>query len=678
MHMSRLYNPKCLIGLAILSVSGAAAPADTFEPIPAVMRDDCHIDLKLFYQNEQARQKDVSSVRKGIGKLNGLRATIPADPKAILAALDMRSSMELELGRLWMYGQVVWRQDSDNGAARRESETLEAEVENVWTPIKIALSHMSESDVFASVKTEPGLKKYEWKIADWRRASQHMLPEREERILSTFETFTAYTVDQRANEILQGTDFGSIMSGGQPLPLQTNYDKLLASADRSIRQQAFVRYRTALAQRGNTFAENLLSEEGAAKDAASFRNFASALEGTYYGLYLTPDQVERILGVFTKRADLVGRFAEANRKYVAKNLGVGHVEPWDQRAPTPDFQEPRVSLPDAIDSIKRATKVFGDEYAIKLGALLNPTNHRLDLLPSPRKASQDVTLSPYQGGPSVFLTSGYRGRISDVIALAHEVAHGVHADLMEENHVMAFERDGPGYLFEGVAKVNELLILDELAARATDSRAKTFYLLELAARLAEVRYTTMFWAVVATKFEIQLAKKVASGQPTAQDVHAVWMRTNVEFDPSYADFPDNQYTWAVIPNFTSSPREYVKYLYAWMIAAALYEKAQTDPAALASLVVFMKGGITDEPFVLLKTRLGIDLNNPATLESALNLAEKRVQAFEMRCAESALATGRGRKLQLEEAVGKCSGAKRPQGHLHLEPAVEPAKPPVPR
>jgi len=618
----------CGVGIAMLLLNAAAARADEFESIPPNIRDDCRIDVRLFYPSEEARQKDFKSVREGIATLERLQKHIPNESKAVLAALDTRSNMTRALDRLWIYGQVLWRQDSDNGAARREYITLEAEVDDVWTPMEGLLGRMNEQEVSVHVANEPGLKKYEWTLRGWRRTREHTQSGPEEVILGAFESFSSDTVEQRSNEILQGVNFGSIESGGASLSVQADYDELLASSDRSVRQEAFVRRAAARRSRGNTFAENLLSEGAVAKRIATFRKFASALDGSYYDLYLAPDQVERVLDVFTKHSGLVGRFAEANRKYVARNLKLERAEPWDLRAPFADFMEPRITFPDATDSIQSAVKVFGKEYATKLGALLNPKNHRLDLLPGPRKATQDITLSPALGGPSVFITSGYRGRTSDVVTLAHEAAHGVHMDLMEDNQVIPFERNGAGYLFEGMAKVNELLILDELAVRATDERVKTFYLRELAALLAEIRYKTMFWAVVATKFEIELAKKIAGGRSSAQDVHEIWMQVNATFDPSYAQFPDNRYMWAVVPNFSSSPRGYVKYLYAWIIATALYEKAQTNPGAVTSLVDLMKGGFTDEPFALLKKHLGIDLNDPATLDSALGLAEKRVKAFE--------------------------------------------------
>src|SRR5262249_17892815 len=152
----------CGVGIAMLLLNAAAARADEFESIPPNIRDDCRIDVRLFYPSEEARQKDFKSVREGIATLERLQKHIPNESKAVLAALDTRSNMTRALDRLWIYGQVLWRQDSDNGAARREYITLEAEVDDVWTPMEGLLGRMNEQEVSVHVANEPGLKKYEW------------------------------------------------------------------------------------------------------------------------------------------------------------------------------------------------------------------------------------------------------------------------------------------------------------------------------------------------------------------------------------------------------------------------------------------------------------------------------------------------------------------------------------
>ena len=93
-------------------------------------------------------------------------------------------------------------------------------------------------------------------------------------------------------------------------------------------------------------------------------------------------------------------------------------------------------------------------------------------------------------------------------------------------------------------------------------------------------------------------------------------------------FPDLKYTWADTHHFFDSPRYYSNYLFAWVFALAVYERFQTDPDAEEKFVGLMKTGFSEEPVVLLRTHLGIDLADPKLLDRMFSLVEKRVAEFE--------------------------------------------------
>jgi oligoendopeptidase F len=252
----------------------------------------------------------------------------------------------------------------------------------------------------------------------------------------------------------------------------------------------------------------------------------------------------------------------------------------------------------------------------------------LDLLPGPRKGARDVSLLPDSGGGAVFFMTAFHGWTHEVVTLAHEVAHVVHSDLMEASQVSPLERWGAGYILEGVAKVNELLVLEELARHAQNPMQRAFYLRELTSKLVEVRYTTMYWAVVATKFELELTGLIARGAPAGSAVHDLWLRLNTELDPTFAEYEGNKYMWAAVPNFSSDPRAYAKYMYAWVIAMAIYERATTDKTAMTGLVALMKAGFVGHPFDLVRTHLGVDLSDPQCVKDALKIVEVRLAEFE--------------------------------------------------
>jgi oligoendopeptidase F len=224
---------------------------------------------------------------------------------------------------------------------------------------------------------------------------------------------------------------------------------------------------------------------------------------------------------------------------------------------------------------------------------------------------------------------GYNGYVTDVVTLAHESAHAVHFSLLYKAGVPWYYGDGARYFTEGFAKVNELLILDQLAKGAKTEAERLFYLRELNGKLASVKFAAMYWAAYATAFETEVYRRVKSGAvKKPQDIHEVWAEFGRLWLLDFDKDPDLKYTWAGTHHFFDSPRYYSNYLFAWVLAVTVYDRLESDPQFADKFVKLMKTGFSDEPAVLLRTHLDIDLAAPKGLERIFSLVEKRLVAFE--------------------------------------------------
>jgi oligoendopeptidase F len=344
--------------------------------------------------------------------------------------------------------------------------------------------------------------------------------------------------------------------------------------------------------------------------------------------------VDRVLKAFRENASLAIRFQKAEREYQRKILGLPSAAPWDVDASPKSLQPPLHTIGDASKAVLTATSIFGAEYQKEMEHLLDPKNGRMDIVPAPNREDGDFTTGSY--GPGwVFFMHGYDGQTNQVVTLAHEAAHAVHYRLLFNSGVPYYYSDGARYFVEGCAKVNELLILETLAKQAANDAERLYYKRQIASKLASVRFTSMYWSAFATSFEREVVKRIKAGHLTsAEQIHDVWGEFGRLWSIDFEEYPELKYTWPDTHHFLTSSRRYAQYLFAWVVALAFYEKAQSDPSAGEHFIALMKRGFSGEAAVLLENEMAIVLDDPALIERMFKVVETRVADF-----EKAAATG---------------------------------------
>ena len=120
-----------------------------------------------------------------------------------------------------------------------------------------------------------------------------------------------------------------------------------------------------------------------------------------------------------------------------------------------------------------------------------------------------------------------------------------------------------------------MLILDTLAKQAKNDADRLYYKRQLASKLASVRFTSVYRSAFATSFEREVVKRIKGRQlTTADQIHDVWGEFGKLWSIAYDKYPDQH--WPDTPHFLQSSRQYAQHLFAWVVALAFYEKAQSD------------------------------------------------------------------------------------------------------
>jgi oligoendopeptidase F len=618
--------------MSVATVGRAEDPA--FVAIPEAQRALYRCDFEeWFYADDAARKQEIADTENLIPALRDLRPKVAVDPHALLEAITLSEKLWASANRVWAFGALRAATDTTNttfATEAREGDELEGKVGSEAAFIVSTIIELTPEALDAFIEQEPGLEKYRYFLAKSRKSAAHRANHDVEAALADLQPHLDPFRRPFRNLMIARSPAATIRVGETELHVTdaNEYAELLRNPDRNTRQQAFEARMRTYRDQSDLFAYALFEKTRTANKLAELRNFADGMDEALHGLELNDAMVGQVLQAFRDNADLAIRFQKAEVEYQRRILGLTAAAPWDVDASPTSLQPPRHTIGEASQAVLTATAIFGADYQSEMRHLLDPENGRMDIVPGPNREDGDFTTGSY--GPGwFFFMHGYDGQTNQVVTLAHESAHAVHFRLLNGSGVPYYYGDGARYFVEACAKVNELLVLDTLAQQAADDAERLYYKRQIASKLASVRFTSMYWSALATSFEREVVKRIKDGRITSPNqIHDVWEEFGKLWSIDFEAYPDLKYTWPDTHHFLTSSRNYAQYLYAWVVALAFYEKAQSDPLAGENFTALMKRGFADEAAVLLKQEMGIVLDDPAQIDSMFKVVDERVTDFE--------------------------------------------------
>ena len=149
---------------------------------------------------------------------------------------------------------------------------------------------------------------------------------------------------------------------------------------------------------------------------------------------------------------------------------------------------------------------------------------------------------------------------------------------------------------------------------------------------------TFYTQVMFADFELQAHRLVEEGKPiTADALSDIYFELLRAYNGDAIDYdPLSRVTWSRIPHFYSTPYYVYQYATCFASAARLADQILTGPDASRADAVgrylgLLKAGGSDHPMHLL-ARAGVDLRDPATVESVVARFDALVSRLEQELA----------------------------------------------
>jgi oligoendopeptidase F len=447
-----------------------------------------------------------------------------------------------------------------------------------------------------------------------RRYRPHLLSEPEEKVLAE-KTVTGSSAWSRLFSEQVSAIAVPLPDEQEPLTLDSALARL-ASPDRDVRRVTAERVTEALAPglRTRAYIFNTLMADKAIDDR--LRSYPHWLAARNLSNEATDESVEALLSAVRNRYEVARRWYRLK----ARLLGIERLADFDRMAAVTQDDEP-VEWEDAKELVLASYADFTPELGDPARAFFD--ERRIDA--PPRPAKRGGAFAAYTvPSEHPYLMLNYTAKRRDVLVLAHEMGHGLHAELARPRGVL--EQSTPLTLAETASVFGEALVFRRLLEQAATPESR----LSLLAESIEGSIATVFRQTAMNRFEhLVHTTRREEGELSVERFNELWTESQEEMLADSVEVTEGYRSWwSYVPHFIATPGYVYAYAYGQLLALSIYKRyVDEGESFVPSYLELLRAGGSRSPEELAGI-VGIDLADPSFWDSGLDLVEAQLEEAE--------------------------------------------------
>ena len=578
--------------------------------------EDVHWDVETLLP-----QPGIEGVDELLGEVEELVTAIEAY-RGRIAGLDAAGLAELmglagqvaeQLGRAGNYTMLRFCVDTGDSAIaalmqRVEERGAQLSTRMVFVELEWAALDDDHAERLASA---PELAFCAHHLRGARRYRPHLLTEPEEVVLTEKSVTGSSAWERLYNELsseiavsLDGEDFPldvalSHLDSPDPDRRRSIAETVTASLEPGLRTRAFI-YNTLMADKSTD---------------DRLRHYDTWISSRNLSNEASDASVQALMDAVARRYDIPRRWYEAK----ATILGLDQLNDWDRYASVSTEQDAAIAWPEAVELVLDAYGSFSGEMADVVREFVS--NAWIDAPPGPRKrggAFCAYTVPSHHP----YLLLNWTSKRRDVLTLAHELGHGIHAYLSRAQG--PFHQSTPLTLAETASVFGETVTFGRLLENVTDPSER----LDLLASDLEGQIATVFRQVSMCRFEAAAhTERREVGELSVDRFGELWHDTQSSMFEGSVQLSDGYRSWwSYIPHFIHTPGYVYAYAYGQLLALSVYAQYEARGAAFVpSYLELLRSGGSKSPEDLAAI-VGCDLADPTFWDAGLDIIEGRLDA----------------------------------------------------
>jgi oligoendopeptidase F len=462
--------------------------------------------------------------------------------------------------------------------------------------------------------TTEGLELARHHLRTARRYRPHLLSEPEEKVMAE-RALTGRTAWTRLFEEQASAITVELPDATEPVSLEVAMSRLFAP-DREIRRDTAERVTAALTPglRTRAFAFNTLLADKMVEDR--LRHFDHWLASRNLANEASDESVEALLTAVRARYEVPRRWYRLK----ARLLGLDQMADYDRLASV-TAEDEHVGWAEARDLVQDSYDSFSSELGGIVRRFFDDRWIDAPVRPNKRGGAFCAYTVP-SAHPYVMLN--YTSRRRDVLTLAHELGHGVHAALGARQGV--FHMSTPLTLAETASVFGEQIVFGRLLERAETPESR----LGLLTEAMDGAVATVFRQVAMNRFEhLVHTERREQGELAVDRFGELWIESQSELLGDAVELSGGYGAWwSYVPHFIGSPGYVYAYAYGQLLALAVYGRYQEEgDAFVPAYLELLAAGGSRSPEELGRI-VGVDLADPGFWDLGLALVDRQLEAAE--------------------------------------------------
>lgn len=567
-------------------------------------------DLSLIYPTEAEMEADFAKAQKLADHLAAEYPGTLNDPARIVACLDEQEQMERILVLVGSYCGLAVEVDYYDTANQQRSDrvsTVEAQIASRLSFIESEILQADDAVLDAAIEQAVGCKH---RLMDLRRRKPYQLaPETEKALAALQMSFdTPYEVYNMAK--LADMQFPSFTVDGKEYPLGYSLfeDDYEYERDTAVRRAAFDAFSAKLRQYENVTASAYNALVRQEKSMADLRGYPSVFDYLLFDQKVTREMYDRQIDLITERlAPHMRRFA----RLLQKKYGLDEMTFADLKLSLDPDYDPRVTIPEAKDYVKKGLAVMGEDYVSMVEEAFD--KRWIDFAKNQGKCTGGFCSSPY--GRNSFILLSWNDRMSDVFTIAHELGHAGHFRHCNAKQSLS-DTEVSTYLIEAPSTMNELLLAQYLLKTNDDPRFRRWV---LSSMISNTYYHNFVTHLREAWYQREVYKLVDAGDSVNAEVLSDIFRKNLElFWGEGVKINDGaELTWMRQPHYYMGLYSYT-YSAGLTVATEVARRIQREGAsAVEDWKKVLDAGSTLDPIGLAKLA-GVDITTEAPLNDTID------------------------------------------------------------
>ena len=539
---------------------------------------------------------------------------------AYLSASDLAEAMHAlaqisdGVGRVGSYVGLKFSVDTTNpefGAQMANADEKSTEISN--TLLFVELEWAAADDVHVEeVLTQPELDFCRHHLSAARRYRPHLLSEPEEKILADKAVTGSSAWGRLFSEL---TSTIEVDISGETISLEEGLSRL-QSPERPVRKEAALAVTCALEPglRTRAFIFNTLLADKGSDDR--LRHFDNWLASRNLDNEASDESVAALVEAVVSRYDIPQRWYTLK----AKLLGLDRIFDYDRMALVSDTEE-TFSWSAAREIVSNAYKSFSPELSDVVERFFNEKWIDAPQRPGKRSGAFCAYTVPDH---HPYLLLNWTGRRRDVLTLAHELGHGLHAYLAREQGV--FHQNTPLTLAETASVFGETVTFGRLLSETNEPNQR----LALLAESLEGQIATVFRQVAMNQFEDSAHTwRREQGEVSVEQFGDLWISSQSDMLGDSVELTEGYRSWwSYIPHFIGTPGYVYAYAYGQLLALSVYRLYEERGTSFVdSYLELLRQGGSKSPQELGHI-VGVDLSDPTFWDGGLSIIEEQLNAAE--------------------------------------------------